>query len=220
MRKLVVITSIACLLSLVCTSFGAGVNVGNSYHWDQWTKSTVNDWTKVGSAGYENYLNLVSNVDSPLDVLDPYDGTSNDVRLRVEALASPSPNTIPAGTWAGYEWSVPDGVNEEVVSAWLPGYFNFLTGSMEIRITDVNENVLWSASPAGGWIQNQGLDNPTFDNVDALRIIVYATQAHNLWGTNNAYYTQPIYLNTETVPEPASMAVLALGSLFLVKRKK
>jgi hypothetical protein len=215
MRKLVVITSITCLFFFACTSFGAGVNVGNSYHWDQWTKATINDWTKVGSAGYETYFNLVSNVDNPNDTLDPYAQT-NDTWLRIEAAAAPSPNTVPAGTWAGYEWSVPEGVNEEVISAWLPGYFNFLTGSMELRITDVNENVLWSASPTADWVDL----SPTFDNVDTLRIIAYATADHNLWGSGNFLFANPIYLNTETIPEPASMAVLALGSLFLVKRKK
>lgn len=216
MKKSMVFLVVLVFVSMSVVSFGAGVNVGNSYHWDQWTQATINDWTKVGSAGYETHFNLVSNVDNPLDTLNPY-VANNDTWLRIEGTDDLVPRMMPADTWAGYEWSIPDGVNEEVISAWLPGYFNFLTGSMEIRLTDTSGNVLWSASPTAGWVD---LTTSTFEGVDTIRLIAYATVAHNIWGSGNFLYANPIYLNTETVPEPVTMALMALGSLVFIKRKK
>ncbi len=215
MQKLVLCVGVVCFVAFVGSAFGVGSNVGNSYHWDQWTKSTINDWTKVGSAGYETYFNLVSNVDNVNDTLDPY-AQNNDTWLRIEGTNAVVPVTVPAGTWAGYEWSVPTGVDEEIVSAWLPGYFNFLTDSMELRLTDTSGNVLWSTSPAAGWVD---LTSSTFASVDTVRLIVYATADHNLWGSGNFMFANPIYLNTVNVPEPVSMTFLACGALALIRRK-
>lgn len=159
----------------------------NQYGSPAW--ETINDWVPVGSSGYQTYFTLDSQTACTENAVDTQ---SLKTMLQISAPASV---VVPAGTWAGYEFTVPNGSIwpfEDIVQWYTAGYFNFPATS-ELRLLDESGNVLWTYN-TGGWIDST---SSVFPVTGKVRLIIYQTQTAWVWQGNVAYsnmrslYTKP-----------------------------
>jgi hypothetical protein len=186
MKKQMTLVLVLLVVCVATTNTAFGLHqyaAGYGFLWDQWLFNTINDWSRVGSAGYETYFNLPSEVDCSEDYLDAgtYFLPENHFKISLD-IESAGEVVVPAGAWAGYEFTVPGTLPLEYINGgWLPlpGYFAFETDSMEIQITDGDGNVLWSSAPAQGWM-NTVYTLDTFASSRTFRIIAKAIVEHQL----------------------------------------
>jgi len=189
-------------VALLIVLFTSGIQVYGkasdgtlNFYYDQWGSpgfETINDWVKVGSSGYETYFSLDSLTSCTEDAVSSA-GLKTQLKISV-----PATKTVPAGTWAGYEFTLPNSSiypYEDIIRMFTGGYYN-LPSTTQLRLTDAAGNVLWTYSTLG-WINTT---TPYFlPGKNIVRLIVYQTAAANVWAGNYAY-TELMRLDTQQRP--------------------
>jgi len=184
---------------LLCVLFASGSQVYGkaadgslNFFYDQWGGwETINDWVKVGSSGYQTYFSLDSLTDCNEDTTDSQ-GLKTQLKISI-----PTTIVVPAGTWAGYEFTVPNTSiypYEDIIQMFTGGFYS-LPSATQLRLTDTAGNVLWSYN-TGGWIATT---TPVFKANSTVRLIVYQTVTANVWA-GNYVYTEVMQLMTKQRP--------------------
>lgn len=210
MKKfMAVLVVVVCLVSVSQTQGTASYDsLTGKYFYDQWNKQTINDWTKVGAAGYGAELTLSSLVTTPLET-----GVSFPDATTTLIVETPATVVVSSGMWAGYQWSAPAG--RKITQFYTAGLFNFDTTAYELRLTDGDGNVLW-ANHTGGFFSGT---TPVFAPVDTIRLILYQNQPWSTWAwSGNVMHAYGTVITT-VVPEPATICILAIGSTLFIRRK-
>lgn len=183
------------------------------FAWDQWPDwATYNDWKKVGSAGYENYLILQTNTETTLDSLprSPWPEVP-DTYLYWWTDHQVAP---PHGTWAGYEWTIPEtglGSNQLITGFTINGgYWNYPAGGSApffIQLLDGDGNVLWSydANGLATWIGSafppNAMGHFPEHKTKTIRLIMNANgEPHWAWANNSAYLGLIIVFTVDDLP--------------------
>jgi len=156
---------------------------------------TINDWVKIGSPGYEQYMVLPSLTDTvPDTVASGY--RTMECQLFVAPVAT---QVIPAGTWAGYEWTVPAEYDKVIIKWFCNGWDGWDPANVQMRLTDGEENVLWTWNTQGWVTMAEPLVLPI--KTRTIRFIVYQVNTHNEFATSNAsVYFMNMYAATP-IPE-------------------
>lgn len=189
--------------------------VGNFFY-SSWWRNTPNDWVQVGSAGYENYLTLVTPYAGLPDLsADPAPSSNDDMTLLITPNAPSGTVVIPAGTWAGYQWAVPaTAINsgggtsitgDRTVEYWqVAGWDSFPVPNLaKVYLVDdswdglsdpaATGHVLWSHN-AAGFLPNTK-DLLTRADSATIRFIVYVPATVQLFNTS---YVQANMMNIFT----------------------
>jgi hypothetical protein len=177
----------------------------HAFVWGQWPDwSTYNDWTTVRSDTPDSNddYSLMTNLSIIADTLplSPVPAT-NDTRL---IWSSPTTIAPGFGTFAGYQWSVPEtgpGSDQVIIGSHISvGQLNYPAGIHQptvLQMRDGDGNVLWSHdSLASGFFGNDFLPNATSywpdKTTKTIQIIMhmdpeYIVQPHWIWGGNSGY---------------------------------
>lgn len=211
MKKFVAVLVIVVGLVSVSQTLGNATydSLTGKYFYDMWTKQTINDWTKVGAAGYGSELTLSSTTEMAANTSTlPFPGVETSL-----VVETPATVAVSSGMWAGYQWSAPAG--RKITQFYAAGLFNFDASTYELRLTDGDGNLLWTL-PSGGWF---AATTPVFAPVDAIRLILYQNQPWSVWAWGgNSLHAEGMVITT-VIPEPATLSILAIGSTLFLRRK-
>jgi hypothetical protein len=108
----------------------------------------------------------------------------------------PSTVTVPAGTWCGYEWTIPESVQENVIRWYTAGYYN-IPSTTELRLINNLDQILWTFTGEQGWVNNY---SNVFAPSDTIRLILYQKQAARIWAGNKVY-TKLMHMYTQNIPK-------------------
>ncbi len=193
MRQRFCLITLTAFLSFSAATFGASNDGDHVFFYNQFGSpafETINDWVVIGSPGYENYFSLNSDVDC---VEDAVDVAGLNTRLD---WTVPYTQTVPAGTWCGYEFTIPSGVKENIIRWYTAGRYNIGTGA-EVRLIDEYDNIIWSYDDTGTWLDTY---SDFFSPTEKVRLIVYQNTAGYLWA-GQYFYAQLMQMTTQDIPE-------------------
>ncbi|MFI4911505.1 MAG: hypothetical protein ACIAQZ_07545 [Sedimentisphaeraceae bacterium JB056] len=184
---------ILAVVSMPVVSYGKASDGDHVFFYNQYGSpafETINDWTKIGSAGYSTYFSLNSDVDCVEDAV-----STESLKTRLDWTV-PTSQTVPAGTWCGYEFTIPSGVKENILRWYTAGRYNIGTGA-EVRLLDENDNIVWTYSDTGTWVNNY---SNTFQPTEKVKLIVYQASSGYLW-SGQYFYARLMQMYTQDIPK-------------------
>jgi hypothetical protein len=219
MKKFMLFSMCACLLAITGNAFGTLTVFDGG--------AGLAGWTYIGNGnGYDSGVLVAGGFKSLVTLTTPT--VTNDYGVDGAswgwdaAIISPTTShTIwpSPQAYVGARYQAPSG--QVITGVTIPRMYFNVDPSMQIQIVDAAGVVKAQSASTAATQLILGL-SATGMSTSAVEIrwVNLAPWEINLWGSGNGVILNTVEVTTAPVPEPATMALLALGSLYLSRRKK